>query len=57
MNAQTAVDAGTGEADEDAELGRRPLRVRGVAIAANIVIVGLLDCQELDRTYELAGEC
>jgi hypothetical protein len=52
------VDAGAREADEDAELGRGPLRVGCAAVAAEIVIGLLLDRRELcarDGRPEVSG--
>lgn len=47
MDAKAPVNASAGEADENAEFRRRPLRVRGVAIAADVVVARLLYSQEL----------
>lgn len=48
MDAKAPVNASAGEADENAEFRRRPLRVRGVAIAADVVVARLLYSQELE---------
>jgi hypothetical protein len=45
--AQAAVHARAAEADEDAELGRGPLRGRRVAVAAEVVVGFFLDGEEL----------
>ena len=56
MDAEAAVDAGTGQADEDAELGRGPLRGGRAAVAADIVLGFGLDGDELDaRAKERKG--
>lgn len=47
VHAEAAVDAGAREADEDAELGRGPLRVGRAAVAAEVVVGFLLDRGEL----------
>lgn len=49
MDAEAAVHAGARQADEDAEFRGCPLWVRGVAVAAVVVVVGLLDREELDK--------
>lgn len=55
MDAQTSVNAGAGEADEDTELGRCPLRIGCVAVAAIVIIIGFLDCQKLNKGQLLAS--
>lgn len=52
MDAETAVDTGARQADEDAEFRGRPLRVRGVAVTAVVVVVGLLNGEELETTCD-----
>jgi len=47
VNTKTTVNAGAGQADENAEFGRGPLRVRGAAVAANVVFGFFLDHREL----------
>lgn len=54
------MHAGAAQADEDAELRRRPLRRRRAAVAAPVVGVALLDLDELrvrarDPRHALAG--
>lgn len=49
VDAQAPMDAGAGEAYEDAEFGRRPLWIRCVAVAANVIIVRFLNGQQLQR--------
>lgn len=49
MHAQAAVLAGAGQTNEYAELGRRPLRRRRVAIAADVVAGFFLKGSELLR--------
>ena len=47
VHAQPAVDARARQADEDAELGRRPLRRGRAAVAADVVFGFGLDRDEL----------
>jgi hypothetical protein len=49
VHAETAVDAGAGETDEDAEFGGCPLRGGGAAVAAAVVGGGFLDLEELEN--------
>jgi hypothetical protein len=50
VHAQAAVNTGAREADEDAELGGGPLRARCAAVAADAILVFLLDREELRRS-------
>lgn len=54
MDAQTAVIAGAGEADEDAEFGGGPLRGRGGAVGAEGVGGKALEGEELSLR---GGQC
>lgn len=52
MDTETAVYTGARQADKDAEFRGRPLRVRGIAVTAVVVVVGLLDGEELEATCD-----
>jgi hypothetical protein len=47
VDTKTAVHAGAGQAHEDAELGRGPLRAGGITVNASVVLVRLLNFQQL----------
>jgi hypothetical protein len=49
MNSQPTVNASTGQTDEDAEFRRRPLRIGRIAIAAVIIVIGLLNREQLEE--------
>lgn len=55
MHAQPPVHARTTQADEDAKLGRRPLRRGCTTVYAAIIGVGLLDVEELRGLEALCG--
>ena len=47
VDPEAAMDARARQTDKDAELGRRPLRAGGVAVAADAVVAFFLDRQKL----------
>ena len=47
MDAETAMDAGAGQADEDAEFRGCPLGRGGVAVAADVILGHLLQIGQL----------
>ena len=47
VDTETAVHTGAGQAHEDAELGRGPLRAGGIAVDTSVVFVRFLNFQQL----------